>query len=257
MIATWVLASAVVASAPGVAADGQLDALRNQYQEAPEENRSAAGFAYGEALLQRWASAPEEAAETPALQKELKALERELQGAPLTEKAAKAKEAWAVAALPILIEGKLDPTRAKTLAAMVEPTRGQRMTDALAEKGEAAEPYGWGPQAAYALALARAEQFDAARKESDLVLKKVEIALKQPRQFPTEFLGRVRSLAAVRREALLQRALIEALAGDDAAVTARTAAAGSPEEQDAAETAAEQKLIHAIAEALEANMATE
>ncbi|HEV7281867.1 MAG TPA: hypothetical protein VGN57_16825 [Pirellulaceae bacterium] len=257
MIAAFVLASAVVVSAPGVAADAQVDALRNRYQEAGEEGRVAAGFAYGEALLKRWATASPESDEAPALRKELKTLQEELQGAPLTEKASKAKTAWAVAAFPLLLEGKLDRAKAKTLAQIVEPTRAQRMTDALAEKGEPAEPYGWDVQAVHALALARAGQVDAARKESDLVLKKVEIALTQSRQFPTEFLGSVRSLAAVRREALLQRALVEAIAGDDAAVVARTSAAGPPEEQDPAATAAEQKLIHAIADALEAKQASE
>lgn len=113
---------------------------------------------------------------------------------------------------------------------LTQPDNWIREIDRLIKKDVISEPTGWGIQDVHALALARAGKFDSARKESDLLLKKVNATL--PGKFETNHFGRVRTKESLYREFLMHRALIEALSGENKAAEKRLAQAKAIKEAD-------------------------
>lgn len=121
--------------------------------------------------------------------------------------------------------------RAALFVELTQPDSWIRETDRLIKKDLISEPIGWVIQDVHALALARADKFDSAREESDLLLKKVRATL--PGRFGTNHCGRVRTKESLYREFLMHRALIEALSGDNKAAEKRLAEAKAIKETDA------------------------
>jgi hypothetical protein len=107
---------------------------------------------------------------------------------------------------PILQRG-VTPDQAAELAALLRPHLGIRVGDKLALFSKRLEPFGWDLQNGYALALAQKGDFESARKESDLLLKKVKIVMSETRIPPSQ------KILESQRRIVMTRSLVEALAG--------------------------------------------
>lgn len=142
---------------------------------------------------------------------------------------------FAKSIVPLLRDKKLAPERATLFADLTKPDQWVREYDKMMERGQLCEPVGWDIQDAYALALGRAGKFKEARRESDLLLKKVNLIITKGRLpgVGTYHHGVVRQKKSLQREFMCHRALIEALAGDAAKARAKLKEAHAIEEPDA------------------------
>jgi hypothetical protein len=141
------------------------------------------------------------------LNTELKMLIGPAHAAPLNMQKANLLDHLETQIRPHLYQGLAD-WHAAALAEYLRPHEGVRIADRAATNGELAEPWGWNLQNSYALILAESRDFPNARKESDLLLLKMQLLLARGK---LPFDERQRD---THRRALLTRSLIEALAGD-------------------------------------------
>ena len=202
------------------------------WSDAETRNREAARKLFP--VLAGMAADVQEEADYELMEVELRQIQQDLTGSP-TQASLNNSKYFAEVILPLVRDKKLAPTRASLFADLTKPGEWIRESDKIAERGQIAEPVGWGVQDTHALALARAGKFDAARKDSDLLLKKITITLEKGRlpKLTMTHNGRSRTKPSLHREFLLHRALIEALAGDAKAAEERLAMAKKIEEPDA------------------------
>jgi hypothetical protein len=137
---------------------------------------------------------------------------------------------------PHVRDGAPAADRARFLAQLSTLSDMIRTADERIKKGALSEPLGWSIQDTHSLALARADNLEAARRESDLVLKKVSMAMANdgPTPIGVSHRGTIRSKASLYHELLFHRSLIEALAGDATAARAHLDEAQRLEEAEGA-----------------------
>ena len=168
----------------------------------------------------------------PAVRDELQGLHRELVDGPTQSSHDNLAHVSGVI-LPYLRDGELQADRAALFVSLTTPDDWVRGYDARTKRGVPSEPTGLLIQDVHSLALARAGEFDAARKESDLLLKKAEILLggRLP-DLRMNHGGLKRTKQSLQREFLLHRALIESLAGEEKTAREFLALAGKIAEVD-------------------------
>ncbi|MCH7229034.1 hypothetical protein [Haloferula sp. A504] len=193
----------VLAQADEIGA-GKLDELWNEYAEAHQAlsriekpELGAAGFAerltlWSDAysrnreaakalvhpLVKRVASIPD--GEFRAARTDLKQIHGDLtKGQPQASHDNLQYIAGAV--LPEVRDKEPAADRASLFAELTTPDALIREADARTKRGEISEPVGFAIQDTHALALARAGKMDAARRENDLLLKKLEILIEKSR----------------------------------------------------------------------------
>lgn len=218
---------------PKRGSDGFRDNLK-VWSEARRKRREAA-HALVPVLLEHWTTLQDDSNETAATGKEIKAVYVDIAGKPLTQANSNARSFFADAVWPLLANNKLSQGQAELLVELTEPHLGVRMNDKIAQLGKPTEPLDWDLQDAHSLALLRAGRFDDARRESELLLKKITINRERGLvpNVKVEYRGGERTQQSLRREYLLHLALIEAVGGDkDKAKELLTEVAGIQEAEE-------------------------
>ncbi|MFK7735359.1 MAG: hypothetical protein AB8B50_04975 [Pirellulaceae bacterium] len=228
-----------------------IDKLRKEYAQArdafgkiDEGDFDAWGEAYGRLheasqmfaftlLRASWKSSSE--GEFPKLSKELLPLHQEMTGHP-NQSSLDHLSFYAETIFPYLLQQNVRADQASLFVKLTTPDQLVRVNDKAAQLDTQTEPHNWIVQDAHALALMRAGKFEDARKESDLLLKKVTVNLSKGNRLAVEagvnYRDVVRSAKSLRREYLLHRALIEAVAGELEAAKAKLVEAMAVKEDD-------------------------
>lgn len=168
------------------------------------------------ALLKHWATLSDDSDELMAIAEEIRTAYTDMSGKPLTARNSKAKSYFAGEVLPLLVDFELTRQRAALLVELTTPFAGIRINDKIALLDRPTEPLGWIVQDAHSLALLRAGRIDDARRESELLIKKVTINVQRGRvpNGKVNYRGGKRTQKSLRREYLLHGALIEASGGN-------------------------------------------
>ena len=200
------------------------------------------------ALLMRWTTVADGSEELAAIQQEIKDVYRDMSGKPMTQASNNAKSFFADAVWPLLSNGELSQERAAILVELTKPHAGIRMNDKIAQLERPTEPLGWNIQDTYSLALLRAARVDDARRENKLLLDKLSINLERGRlpDLKVNYRDGKRSQASLRREYLIHRSLIEALAQQEGRAKEFLMEANAIEEENAAITREQEKMIREI-----------
>jgi len=154
---------------------------------------------------------------------------------------------------PVLLAGYPEEFN-EAIVELTVPYLAIRVNDKMAEAGRPTEPLGWDVQSAHALALARAGKTKEALKENETLMKKIDVNVRKGRlpDPKSEFLGTLRSQKSLLKQALLQKALILAIAGRTVDSVDASTAAGhievtNPTEDD---QSAIQEVLPALSKAM-------
>ncbi len=186
-------------------------------------------------LVQLTSELPADAEEFPKVRAELLEIHQEMTG-QANQASLDQLSFFADTIFPHLLERNLGVDRARLFVKLTTPDQLVRVNDRAATSGAPTESHNWNVQDAHALSLMRAGKLKAARKESDLLLKKVCVNLNKGNPLAVggvNYRDGVRSDESLRREYLLHRALIEAVAGESEAAKAKLAESMAIEEDDA------------------------
>ncbi|MDA1049055.1 MAG: hypothetical protein O3C40_01060 [Planctomycetota bacterium] len=199
---------------PTRGSDGFRDKLK-VWSDAIRKRREAA-YALIPVLLEHWTILPDGSDELAATGKEIKAVYIDIAGKPLTQANSDARSFFADAVWPLLADNRLTQERAALFVELTEPHLGVRLNDKIAQLGKPTEPLDWNLQDAHSLALLRAGRIDDARRENELLLKKLTLNLERGLlpNVEVNYRNGKRTQQSLRREYLLHRALIEAVGED-------------------------------------------
>jgi hypothetical protein len=144
----------------------------------------------------------------------------------------------ATASWPLLLAGYPEEFN-EAMIELTVPYPAIRYCDERMERGIPTEALGWDVQAAHAIALARAGKTEEALKENQALTKKIDFTVRNGAipDLRTGFLGKKRSKQSLLKQALLQKALILAIAGRtvesvDASTAAGRVEVNNPTEDD-------------------------
>jgi len=181
-----------------------------------QRQRTTAVHRFAGALLKTWKALPDDSRDLPTIEKEIKAIYQEETKPPLTEKSHKETQFFAGIIWKFVVPPVLSQKRALFLTSLTAPHRGIRANDRRANLNLPTEPWGWDIQDTYSIALLRAGRLKEARKENELLLKKLTVNLKRGRlpNVKVNFRGGKRTQMSLKREFLLHRSLIEVTAGE-------------------------------------------